>query len=68
MMDVVLSLVMLTAILLILGAAFLWHRTREAKQPTLMVVLALIALGNVLIWTIPTDDGTSPAQQAEARD
>jgi len=65
MMDLVFSLVMLTAILLIVGAIFMWRRTGEVKQPALMVVLALIALGNVLIWTIPTADGTSPMDQAE---
>lgn len=66
MMDVVLSIVMLAAILLVVGAFVLWRRTGEAKQPALMVLLALIAIGNVLIWTIPTADGTSPVDQVEA--
>ncbi len=65
-MDLVLSIVMLAAILLIVGAVALWRRTGAVKQPALMVVLALIAIGNVLIWTIPTADGTSPIEQAEA--
>ena len=66
MADVVLSIVMLAAILLIVGAYALWRRTGEAKQPALMVILALIAIANILIWTVPTSDGTSPIEQAEA--
>ncbi|BDI60553.1 hypothetical protein [Qipengyuania nanhaisediminis] len=66
MLDVVLSIVMLAALLLVLGAFALWRRTGEAKQPALMVLLALIAIANVLIWTIPSDDGSSPIEQAEA--
>ncbi len=65
MMDLVLSIVVLAAILLVAGAFFLWRRTGEAKQPLLMVLLAVIALGNVLIWTVPTANGTSPIEQAE---
>ena len=65
-MDIVLSLVMLAAILLVLGAIVLWRRTGEAKQPALMILLAVIAIANVLIWTVPTADGTSPLEQAEA--
>lgn len=66
MTDVVLSIVMLAAILLLVGAFALWRRTGEAKQPALMVILAIIAVGNVLIWTIPDADGNSPMEQAEA--
>lgn len=65
MIDIVLSLVMLTAIALIVGAIFLWRRTGELKQPALMIVLAIIAFANILIWTIPNADGTSPVEQAE---
>lgn len=66
MTDLVLSIVMLAALLLIAGAFFMYRRTGDLKQPGLMVLLALIALGNVLIWTIPTSDGTTPLEQAEA--
>lgn len=67
MTDLVMSIVMLAAILLLIGAYAMWKRTGELKQPALMVLLAAIAIGNVLIWTIPTSDGTSPVEQAEAR-
>ena len=65
MIDIVLSLVMLAAIALIVGAIFLWRRTGELKQPALMIVLAIIAFANILIWTVPNADGTSPVEQAE---
>lgn len=66
MTDLVFSIVMLAAILLLVAAFFYWRRTGEVKQPALMVVLALIAIGNVLIWTIPTADGTAPVDQIQA--
>ncbi|KEO90928.1 hypothetical protein EH31_07800 [Erythrobacter longus] len=65
MTDLVFSLVMLAAIFLVLGAYLYWRRTGEVKQPALMVVLAVIAVGNVLIWTIPTSDGSSPVDLIE---
>lgn len=66
MTDIVLSIVMLAAFALIAGAIIYWRRTGEVKQPALMVILAVIAVLNVLIWTLPTSDGTSPAQKVEA--
>lgn len=66
MLGTVLSIVMLAVIALLAGAFVLWRRTGEIKQPALMVVLAVIALGNVLIWTIPDEGGQSPLTQAEA--
>ena len=66
MPDFVLSLVMLTALALVAGAVVLWRRTGAIKQPALMVLLAVIALINVLIWTLPTSDGTAPLEQVKA--
>lgn len=66
MTDIVLSIVMLAALALLAGAFFLWRRTGELKQPALMVLLALIAIANILIWTVPTGDGTSPVDKAAA--
>jgi hypothetical protein len=66
--DIVLSIVMLAALALLAGAVFLWRRTGQRKQPALMVLLALIAIANVLIWTVPTGDGTTPADMAAAVD
>ena len=66
MTNVVLSLVMLAAFALCLGAFALWRRTGEAKQPLLMVLLAVLAVVNVLIWTVPTADGTTPLESLGA--
>lgn len=66
MVDAVLSIVVLAAILLVAGAVFLWRRTGEAKQAALMVVLAIVAIANVLIWTVPDADGTAPVDKLEA--
>lgn len=66
MTDIVLSIVMLAAVALVAGAFALWRRTGEAKNPALMVLLAVIAVINVLIWTLPTTDGTAPIEQLKA--
>lgn len=66
MTDIVLSIVMLAALALVAGAVFLWRRTGQIKQPALMVLLAAIALANVLIWTIPTGTGEAPIDQLKA--
>lgn len=64
-MDIILSIVMLAAFLLIVGAFFAWRRTGEVKQPALMVVLAVVAILNVLIWTVPDSSGVAPVDRAE---
>ncbi len=66
MTDIVLSIVMLTALALLAGAVVLWRRTGQVKQPALMVLLAGIAVLNVLIWTVPSSDGTAPIEQLKA--
>lgn len=63
MTDIVLSIVMLAALALVAGAFVLWRRTGEAKNPALMVLLAVIAVINVLIWTMPTTSGDAPIEQ-----
>lgn len=63
MTDAVLSIVMLAALALLAGAFFLWRRTGEVKNPALMVLLAVIAVINVLIWTVPTQSGQAPIEQ-----
>ena len=64
--DIVLSIVMLAALALVAGAFVLWRRTGEVKNPALMVVLAVIAVINVLIWTLPTSGGTAPIEAARS--
>ena len=63
MTDIVLSIVMLAALALVAGAFVLWRRTGEAKNPALMVLLAGIAVINVLIWTVPSEGGEAPIAQ-----
>lgn len=63
MTDIVLSIVMLAALALVAGAFFLWRRTGEVKNPALMVLLAVIAVANVLIWTVPSGSGQAPIEQ-----
>ena len=65
MTDIVLAIVMLAAFALVAGAFVLWRRTGEAKNPALMVLLAVIAVINVLIWTVPAADGTAPIEQVK---
>ncbi len=65
MTDIVLSIVMLAALALVAGAYALWRRTGEAKNPALMVLLAVIALINVLIWTVPSTGGKAPVEQVQ---
>jgi len=62
MLSTVLSLLMLAMLVLVAGAAFLWRRG-ERKRPALMVLLALVALVNVAIWTLPDERGNAPLDQ-----
>ena len=63
MLDFALSLTVLAAIALLAGAAWLWRREGHRKQAALMIVLALIAILNVAIWTLPDSEGNAPARQ-----
>lgn len=62
-MNLVLSIVMLAAFALVIGAFFLWRRTGDLKKPALMLLLAVIAIGNVAIWTVPDESGKAPLSQ-----
>lgn len=59
-MSVVLSIVMLAALALLVGAFMLWKRTGDTKKALLMVFLAAIAALNVAIWTVPDSSGDAP--------
>ena len=64
MISAVLSVMVLVAVLLLLGAVAAWRRGQH-KQAVLMVVLALIMAGNVAIWTLPDEKGNALAQQGQ---
>ena len=65
MLDTVLSIVVLAAVMLFFGAFMLWRRTGNTKNAMLMVILALVALVNVAIWTVPAADGEAPLDKVE---
>ncbi|WP_324828120.1 hypothetical protein [Qipengyuania zhejiangensis] len=65
MLDAVLSLTVLAAIVLLVGAFFLWRRTGNVKNALLMVLLALVAMVNVAIWTLPDAGGQAPLDKLE---
>lgn len=64
-MNIVLSVTMLTAFALVLGAVALFRRGVR-KQAWLMLALALIMIVNVVIWSMPVGGGSlaNPAPQA----
>lgn len=65
MLDAALSLMMLAAIALLGGAAFLLRRG-ERKRPVLMLTLAGIMVVNLVIWTLPDRTGATLAGAAQA--
>ena len=50
--NIILSLVMIVAILLAVGGFHLILKRRDPRKGTLMVVAAIVFLGNVLIWSL----------------
>lgn len=60
MLDTALSLLMLCALALLGGAYLLW-RKGERRRAGLMLVLALVMIGNLAIWSLPTRDGRTLA-------
>lgn len=68
MLGTVLSLMVLAAIGLLGGAYMVWRRGNNPRQALLMVVLALVAVVNVAIWTVPDSGGESPLEKVEQLD
>ncbi len=66
MIDMVLSITVLSAIVLLGGAFYLWRKQGNTKQSTLMAILAFIMLSNVAIWAIPQGEGAAPEPGADA--
>jgi hypothetical protein len=62
-MEIALSLMVLAAIALVIGAIVLWRKGGSRKQIGLMVLLAVIMAVNVGIWTLPDDSGKAPLNQ-----
>lgn len=62
MVGTVLSLMVLTAVALVVGAGWLWRRGGSRKHAVLMLILAVVLGINVAIWTLPGPDGAPVAQ------
>jgi Na+/glutamate symporter len=62
MSDTALSILMLAAIVLVIGAIALWRRGGARLQIALMLVLAVILAANVAIWVTPTSNGRTLAE------
>ena len=63
MLDMVLSIVMLAAVALAAGSVYLF-RKGDTKRATLMAVLVVVMLVNIVIWTVPSDDGDALREHA----
>ncbi len=64
-LDTVLSILVLAAFALVIGAIVLWRRGGQARQVGLMLLLAAIIAGNVLIWTVPDSTGKAPVSRSQ---
>ena len=53
MADLLLSLTMLCALALLAGSFLLFRRGNDRKRAILMLIAALVLLGNVAIWVAP---------------
>ena len=62
--SVVLSLLVLAALALVIGAVVLLRKGGSRKQAMLMLVLAAVAILNVAIWTLPDASGVAPASKS----
>lgn len=65
-MSVVLSMLVLAAIVLLLGAVLQWRRG-DRRKAMLLVVLALVAALNVGIWTLPDASGEAPVTKIDSQ-
>ena len=62
-MASVLSIMVLAAIALMAGAAYLWNREGMRRQAALMLVLVVVIAANVAILTVPDGEGQSVTRQ-----
>ena len=59
MTDTILSILVLAAIAMVIGAIAWWRRGKR-KQAALMLALAAVIAGNVAIWVVPDGSGKAP--------
>ncbi|MEO5708049.1 MAG: hypothetical protein ABIQ46_13525 [Alteraurantiacibacter sp.] len=65
MLQFAMSLAMLSALVLLGGAWWLYRKHGPNRQTLLMAVMALVLVGNVVIWAIPLDDA-APDKAADS--
>ena len=51
--DAMLSVTMVVIVALVWGGIVRWRRGIDRKRGMLMLIAALVLLGNVLIWALP---------------
>ena len=59
MLNLVLSVAMLSGFLLLFGAWKRWRQAGTSQQMWLMIAAALVIFANVAIWVVPDDKGQS---------
>lgn len=62
-MATIISMMMLAALALTLGAISLWRRGASRRQFALMLVVALVIVANVVLWIVPVGDNAPLTQQ-----
>lgn len=68
MLDFAMSLAMLSALVLLGGAYWMYRKNGPNRQTLLMAVMALVLLGNVLIWNIPVPEAADSSGPSAATD
>lgn len=63
MFDLVISIIVLAAIALGVGAFVLW-RKGMTRQAMLMAILSFVMFANVAIWLVPMEGGETPMEAA----
>ncbi len=61
MFDVVMSITVLAAFVLMGGSVWLWRKQGPGKQSILMMIMAFVILANVVIWVVPLEPAQSGA-------
>lgn len=63
MSDTILSILVLAALAMLLGAIAWWRRGMR-RQAGLMLLLAVVIAVNVAIWVVPDGNGRAPVDAA----
>lgn len=62
LMTTILSIMVLASFALIIGGVMLWRKQGWGLKPLLMLVLAVIMLGNTALIATPNERGLAPAE------